>query len=898
MDRRYLLMAQACFILATAVSLEAETASKPAETKLHPLLSSVMSRHVSVFNGDPIFEANGANAEEIGVFIYTTDVPVLRRAGIRVQSEYDDFVTARIRVADLATLANLPGVQWVDPGSVCTPATDVSVPMSGAPLLHGGFFNNTRATGKGAIVCVYDSGIDFMHLDFRDSNDTTKSRIIAIWDQTLSKNAAEKNPDGFTYGVEYMKAQIEAEFGSSAPVFVRHRDADGHGTHVAGTAAGNGLAAGGTYKGMAPEADILVIKMGGMTGMVDGLRYAEAVAAKMGKPVSVNWSIGSGGPANGTNPEEVAVDEFVRKPGRAVSVAAGNGGTTRFHKAGSITAFGSDTITILVPPYTPATGNDNDVVSVSMYTPYVSATPLSATVISPRGIVIASPATTSPDSIDGAISFYASKSINPEYHQVYMSVKDVNGKTPAPGIWKIVVKNPTSAALHTDTWVSSSLGGKRVTFEGSDNLMSIGPPATARGAITVGAYITKWDWPTIAGQFVPLAVEEPVGDITTYTSLGPTTDGRQKPDICAPGSNICAAMSAVSKRVGNPTYIAPGNKHFVAGGTSMSSPHVAGACALLLAADPSLTGEAVKSLLQSSALTDAYTASRSSYFWGSGKLDVARAMALLVSPSSRFSRALIAYDSAGASTATVVTNGMQAALRLSPPVSGTLTQAVVRTAPMASGGITGTGDIVCRLYSNAAGLPGTPIGGEARIALSSLNPGTYNYVSLVGAGMLVENAKEYFLVISPSVPGDTLTIEADMHPNTNRSLTYRDGAWNDAGKNYRIRAEVSSLQSSTSVTADNTIPAVFELKQNYPNPFNPSTTISFSLPARARVKLAVYDVLGKIVSTLIDGEENSGAHRAVWNGCTSLGLPAASGVYVYRLESNGTTHARTMLLMK
>ncbi len=93
-------------------------------------------------------------------------------------------------------------------------------------------------------------------------------------------------------------------------------------------------------------------------------------------------------------------------------------------------------------------------------------------------------------------------------------------------------------------------------------------------------------------------------------------------------------------------------------------------------------------------------------------------------------------------------------------------------------------------------------------------------------------------------------------------------------------------------------PVGFDLGQNYPNPFNPSTTISFSLPARARVKLAVYDVLGKIVSTLIDGDAAAGTHRAVWNGCTSHGSPAASGAYVYRLESNGMTHARTMLLMK
>jgi flagellar hook assembly protein FlgD len=102
---------------------------------------------------------------------------------------------------------------------------------------------------------------------------------------------------------------------------------------------------------------------------------------------------------------------------------------------------------------------------------------------------------------------------------------------------------------------------------------------------------------------------------------------------------------------------------------------------------------------------------------------------------------------------------------------------------------------------------------------------------------------------------------------------------------------------STSV-ADG-VPADFALRQNEPNPFNPSTTISFSLPDRAPAGLLVYDPAGRLVRTLVRDEPlSAGAHRFVWDGRDDRGAEAASGVYLYRLESGSRSETRKMVLIR
>jgi len=99
------------------------------------------------------------------------------------------------------------------------------------------------------------------------------------------------------------------------------------------------------------------------------------------------------------------------------------------------------------------------------------------------------------------------------------------------------------------------------------------------------------------------------------------------------------------------------------------------------------------------------------------------------------------------------------------------------------------------------------------------------------------------------------------------------------------------------------VPTEFELNQNYPNPFNPSTVIRFALPQASEVTLNVYDLLGRCVATLVDGEQSAGYHSVEWNGTNSSGSKISSGVYFCRIEARSrdgmhVTSLKKMLMLK
>jgi hypothetical protein len=94
------------------------------------------------------------------------------------------------------------------------------------------------------------------------------------------------------------------------------------------------------------------------------------------------------------------------------------------------------------------------------------------------------------------------------------------------------------------------------------------------------------------------------------------------------------------------------------------------------------------------------------------------------------------------------------------------------------------------------------------------------------------------------------------------------------------------------------IPSKVELFQNFPNPFNPVTEIQFQVNQSRKVNLTVFDMLGRKVKTLVDENVAAGKYKVEWNGTNEFGQPAASGIYFYRLQTDGFSQSRKMLLMK
>ena len=93
-------------------------------------------------------------------------------------------------------------------------------------------------------------------------------------------------------------------------------------------------------------------------------------------------------------------------------------------------------------------------------------------------------------------------------------------------------------------------------------------------------------------------------------------------------------------------------------------------------------------------------------------------------------------------------------------------------------------------------------------------------------------------------------------------------------------------------------PEEYSLSDAYPNPFNPTTTLSFSVPTEGVVSLNIYDMTGRLVSTLVDGNLEQGYHSIIWNGMDSNGHAVSSGMYIYSLKGEGVSITKKMVMMK
>ncbi len=732
-------------------------------TKIHPRLVSLVTEsdpsHILLkLNGDPI--SSNPEIAKIGVLIRTTNSHILDEAEIPYNSVYPEFVTAKVSIDELKRLSNINEVAYIDAPTISYPATNVSLPQNGTALLHNGALNNTKYKGKDVLVLIFDSGIDWNHIDFKDPEDPTKSRILYIWDQTLlGLEAGESRPSGFNYGVEYTKSDIDDEIDGSPSGFVREEDSNGHGSHVAGTAAGSGI----KFGGMAPEADIIVVKGGNGSfsedNIIDALTYAEQKATTLGKPIIVNLSLGGqDGPHDGTRSYEEAIDNFSNKPGRVVVVSAGNDGADEMHISGSIASGGNGTFQITVPSYTPESGSSNDDFSFNVW--YDGSATVTAKVTSPNGVVYerTSSAGTAADDSDGKI-YLENLTISGNKRTIGLEVYDaLLGNTPAEGVWTLELIG-VSTSISYDGWLSDNLIGEpasRVLLQNGDNDKSVAMPGTANKAITVGAYVTKVTWPSVnGGQYSYTDGDEP-GDIAVFSSQGPTRDGRMKPEITAPGKGIVAALSNQLEESEGDVWINPDNIHFLSQGTSMSAPHVTGASALLLSNNPSLTVDEIKSLLGNTARSDDNTQSTPNNTWGYGKMDILQAVAKQQTQDSVLTREIVSYVSTPEGPYYAFTGMERFAIRYTAPFSGKISGAYLLTLinhPDVNPIIKGDGNLLVSIHQDDNGFPGNQYGSTIAHSLDLLDPGTDNYINLLDANATVQSGENYHIVLMLSDRG-------------------------------------------------------------------------------------------------------------------------------------------------
>ncbi|WP_300688688.1 S8 family peptidase [Chryseobacterium sp.] len=721
--------------------------------------------------------------------IYTKEPEKLKSDGFLVQSQLPSFSTALVSIDDIERLMKLPYVTSVMAPSFDELHNDVSRAQSGASLLQDGVFNNTAYNGTGILVGVYDTGIDWKHPDFRKADDQTKSRIVSIWDQTLTAQGGETTPTGFATGVEYTRAQIEDELDGTPTGFVRENDTNGHGTHVSGTAAGNGAAfADKRHKGFSSEADIVFVKGGNgsfpTTNTINALTYFKNVATALNKPIVVNMSIGGQGSAHdGTASHEVAVDNFTSSgPGRVVVISAGNDYGTNLHRKGTIEPNAAQTYSFTV-------ASDTSTASVFSFLMYANNdTAVTAKLTTPDGQQYTQNiSTTTAHSILGGgftATMYNYWSADNNKRYVQLVVSRVSGSTVnSQGNYTLEITNNGAQQITTHGWLYSQ--GVTTTLQNGDNEYIVGTPGNASSAITVASYMGRASWYSGTSGYFTLTPQE---SISSFSSQGPRADGFQKPDITASGQNVISSRSGNSSP--GATDIIAGTNYYVKNqGTSMSSPGVAGAVGLLLQANPALTATQVKARLTSNARMDGATGTVPNMRWGYGKLDIYKAVTdELGCVKSNFET--VGYDEPyvlANTESNYYFDNIALAVRYTPTLTGKL------------GGfsfLTGTSlpsdipvDIQIRQVDNN-GNPGDIIAAKTITSwLNNTQRFTWNYVNLSDLNIQTTTGKDFYIVVNGL--GGRIAMKAESAVLNNRSKTSTDGtSWTPRTFDFKMRAAV------------------------------------------------------------------------------------------------------------
>jgi len=551
----------------------------------------------------------GVEAPELPISVFVeladnaTDFPGLR-------TRVGNLATASLTLPEIYSLAERPDVLRIRAARPVEPLLDYSVPEVGAPAL---WYGAPSATGQGVIVGIVDSGVDILHPAFRVDRDgdgfLEGSRILFYWDQTEGSGGFPSfwgdEPGEGRYGRVYSQHELE---GNIRAGFSPAPDTLGHGTHVAGIAAG-GKAAG--FPGVAPGADLVVVKTNFYEdGVVDGIKFVFESAKFLGRPAVVNLSLGGhSGPHDGKGPFEHMVSGLVEGPGRIIVAAAGNEGAKKIHVGGEISA--RTTWTIVPASY-----------SLVARFWYELPARFSITVVSPsnetltvfpgqaRGLTTAS----------GILWLDNTGTSLGATQEVFLSLTGVS----SGAAWKVTFEPVLPGRV--DGWIESSSMGY---FLEGDGQMTIAEPGNAERVITVGAYVTKISWNSQAGFFRAEGYE--LYALAPFPSRGPTRDGRLKPEITAPGAWIASARSRDAQV--SPWYALPDGLNMMLAGTSMSAPHVAGACALLLSLRPSLSWAEILDSLRAGARVDSFVGSIPNTSWGFGKLDLPKTWASLQPPS-------------------------------------------------------------------------------------------------------------------------------------------------------------------------------------------------------------------------------------------------------------------------
>ncbi len=524
------------------------------------------------------------------------DVPesILQAYDIESGGRVGDIQTIRISTDRLDVLDRIPGIETIYP---CK-RHELLLDDSTSDLLSGSNYAGCNADevqalgvdGSGVIVAIIDSTpFNWKHEDFTDGG-LSGVRTLYIWQQTGIGGSAPSET-GCGYGREYTQADLQADNGPATT-------GTNHGTPCAGIAAGDGSASGGARMGMAPGAEIIYVQVDSYDyNIVDALSYIEQKADALGQSVSVSISLGNKYTiADGTDAVSQAIDSFSAE-GRSVSVAAGNYYTTTDHAYGTAT-YGSPTtdLTLYILSYSDTgTGRYDDYVGTMIS--YKQGDDFDVTVTSPSGTDYTTTVT------DGDETFTTPDGWLEIWHDsgptIVVVICDTTGTVTIGDEWEIDL-TPPDASYDDEggTWsaytLENHIGGYFTTYQTGQ--YTLNEYASGESCICVGAH------------------SKTTGVMYGLSSSGPTSDGRDKPELTAPTN---AYAPNTTSTTGYSSLCC----------TSGATPHVAGAVALMYQKYPDAKPDELRQLMIDTAYIDSETGAipddTPDNRWGYGKLNTA-----------------------------------------------------------------------------------------------------------------------------------------------------------------------------------------------------------------------------------------------------------------------------------
>ena len=487
---------------------------------------------------------------------YSGSLEAVRALASSVVELQNEYAVITIRESDIEALTQIPEIEYIEKPK----RLFFQVANGRRVSCIDSVQQDTRLSlyGQGILVAIIDSGIEYENADFRNEDGTT--RILALWDQSLAPGEGRVPPKGYAVGAEYTSGQINEALGRSTlddrRQIVPSQDTSGHGTAVAGVAAGNGRNRNGQYAGAAPKSDLLVVKLGNpvkdgfprTTELMQGIDYVVRKALELRMPVAVNISFGNTyGSHDGSSLLERFIDDISNIWKSCICIGSGNEAASAGHTSGIMRMGREEIIQLAVQSSQPAISIQiwkeyTDIVDISLMTPAgVTIGPIQE-ILGPQRFSVGQ---------TEILLYYGEPSPYSTAQEIFIDMLPKETYV-ASGVWRLILNPRKVVSGAYELWLPSENvlnQGTGFLFPTDQTTLTI--PSTAGRVVTVGAY-----------NALTFAYAD-------FSGRGYTRGGNLvKPDIVAPGVDVTAAA------------IGGGYAQFT--GTSFAVPFVTGGAALMM----------------------------------------------------------------------------------------------------------------------------------------------------------------------------------------------------------------------------------------------------------------------------------------------------------------------------